>query len=128
MARRRSRQSLIFRATDPFGENWKTRAASERDSRSSKDMGFRWPRPTDLEGTFHTEKLVRVAFSPFIFENLKVKVLRYSRIKILASKIICELHIHNIANRYNKSKESCYKTRYIISYDTCFFFINLVEE
>lgn len=40
-ARRRSRQSLIFRATDPFGANWKTRAARERNSRLREDPGFR---------------------------------------------------------------------------------------
>lgn len=40
-ARRRSRQSLIFRATDPFGANWKTRAARKRNSRLREDAGFR---------------------------------------------------------------------------------------
>lgn len=40
-ARRRSRQSLIFRATDPFGANWKTRAARERNSRLREDAEFR---------------------------------------------------------------------------------------
>lgn len=39
--RKRSRQSLIFRATDPFGANWKTRAARERSSRPREDTGSR---------------------------------------------------------------------------------------
>lgn len=98
-AQRRSRQSLIFRATDPFSANWKTRAASERDSRSSEDTGFLvWPRSIGLEGTFHTEKLVRAVTSPFI---LRMETDDFN-LNIFASKIIFKLPMHNITNGCDK--------------------------
>lgn len=57
---KRSRQSLIFRATDPFGVNWKTRAARERSSRPREDtQGLVWLPFRFWKDSFHIRPRMR---------------------------------------------------------------------